>query len=82
MSAIEDGKLHIPHRERVVKTAIATLVVSVPVTGLLLRREMSIRKEKVRAEKKQEAQQEAVRQEAILIYRDSVNSGNSGFDFD
>ena len=80
MSFIESGRLHIPRRERAIKIAITTL--AVPAAGLLLRREMSLRKEKIRAGEKLEAQQEAARQEAILVFRDSVNSGNSGFDFD
>ena len=79
MSFIESGRLHVPRRERAIKIAIATL--AVPAAGLLLRREMSLRKEKAKGEEGLGSQQEAARQEAILVFRDSVNSGNSGFDF-
>ncbi len=73
-----ESRLSIPRREGAIKAALVTAAVAVPIVGFVAREQKASRKIK----KEKQAQEDSIRQEAVLISRDSVNSGNSGFDFD
>lgn len=72
-----ENRLSFPSRERIFKAAIATAVVSFPVAGFLVKREVS----QFRIKKEQQALIDKSKKELITQPEDSSNSGDSGFIF-
>jgi hypothetical protein len=72
-----ESRLGLSSREKAIKIASAAVIVSLPVAGMLVRREVYLRRTK-----QQEGEQEAlVKRTAELTSEDSRNSGDSGFIF-
>lgn len=72
-----ENRLIFSSRERVFKAAIVTAAISLPVAGLLARREVA----QSRINKEQQALMDKSRQKLIMESEDSNNSGDSGFIF-
>lgn len=72
-----ESRFGLPSKQRAIKVASATLVVSLPLAGYLVRREISAR----RIENERSKNLDTRRTEMAKITEESLNSGDSGFVF-
>ncbi len=79
INIIEGGPVRIPHlhKEEVIKTTVAVLTATLPISILVGREIYSRRKEGLI----RKADEIIAREDALQLAKDSVNSGDSKFDF-